>query len=116
GSAARLAFVSRRSIRAGDEALAVVGGRTVDEDLVAGLAELLGEPAAVLDPQGRAVLASDTGRSSGSVLTALIPIGDEGWKLRVVSPAADVRTARRELVSDLAGLAPFAVLSALVLG
>ena len=116
GAAPRPTCVSRRPVHAGDESLVVVGGRAVDEELVAGLAELLGEPAAVLDPQGHAVLASDGGRSSDPALTALIPIGDEGWKLRIVSPAADVRRTRSDLVSDLAGLAPFAVLSALVLG
>jgi signal transduction histidine kinase len=114
GGSASMAFFSRQAVILGRDVLSLVGGSEVGAGFVAGVSEILGEPAVLLDASGEAAEAAGKTVRGVSRIAHDVPIGESGWALRVSVPAGDAAAVRREFLGTFAGVAPFAVLSALL--
>jgi len=121
GEEAPLLYVESRSVRAGGEALTLVGGLIVGEAFVAGVSEILGEPARLVGGQAgtsdRDPGVEPAGSPSAPGQNVVdVPLGGAGWMLRVSVQPEDARQVRRELRAAYSGLAPLVLGSALVVG
>jgi signal transduction histidine kinase len=111
-----LAYFARRTLELDRESFALVGGRVLGAELAAAIAEITGEPTALVDGAGDlAASAGDPGASTERTAVD-VPLGDTGWSFRISVPAGDARHVRRELWVAFAGVAPLALVSALVVG
>lgn len=115
-----VALFARRTLPLGNDSLSLVGARTVDTDLIPGISEISGQGAALIDPEGATVTetgpAPDAAADPAGVISADLPLGDDGWKIRVSVPAGDVAGVRANLFGTFAVIAPFAIASALLAG
>ena len=75
-----------------------------------------GEPVHLLDPDSIIVATSGESHFAEERVTADLPIGGDGWRIRLSVPEGDAWRIRRQLLTSLAGVAPFAVISALIVG
>ncbi len=114
--ASRAAFFSRRDVNLGGEAITLAGGRLLGRDLVTGISEITGQPAALLDGSGRVVESDGPPAGPKPRITRDVPLGSEDWRVRVSVPAGDAGVVRRELFVAFAGVAPFAIASAVIAG
>ncbi len=114
GSAARAAFVVGRPVAGAPEPIRIVGGSFVSRELIASIARITGQPAALLDAAGLAV--ESLGDHASPVVTDRVALSGSGWSVRVAGPAIDVQGARRDLLSSFTRIAPLALVSALVVG
>jgi signal transduction histidine kinase len=106
-----LAFVSRRHVTIAGEAITILGGTIVGAPFVAGVSEVIGEPCVLVGAAaGVAAGAVEEGR-----LSAQVPMGSD-LALRFSVPAGDARRVRSELLGAFAGVAPFVVGVALIVG
>ena len=115
----RAGFFALRAVPLADERLSIAGGRAVDRQLVSAIAEITGGPASLVGVSGSVVEAAGDASPSRGRLTGEVRLGsaDDGdWKIVVSVPAADVRRTRRDLLVAFAGIAPFALASALAVG
>jgi signal transduction histidine kinase len=113
--ASRPLVVARRSVPLASEPLILAGGAALGRDLVAAVAEFTGAPAALVDAGGRTV-EEVGGAHPGPRVSESVPLGDSGWRLRVETEAGDAGRERRDLIASVAGIAPFALLTALAVG
>lgn len=113
-AAARAAFVVSRPIDGAPEPIHIVAGSFVSGELIASIARITGQPAALLDAAGREV--ESLGDTSSPVVTDHVALSDTGWSVRVGAPAMDVKGARRDLLGSFTRIAPLALVSALVVG
>lgn len=107
-----------RSDRAGreDAGLVVIGASPLGEPLLRDLSEVSGEPVFLLGPDASVVAAAGESSFPGRRVEAELPLGVDGWRIRLSVPVGDAWRIRRELLTSLAGVAPFAVISALIVG
>jgi signal transduction histidine kinase len=103
-------------VRSNDEILLVTGAALLGETLIRELSEVAGEPVRLLDPEAAIVAAAGDPRPPGRRVDADLPLGDGGWRIRIAVPEGSAWRIRRELLTSLAGVAPFAVISALIVG
>jgi len=113
---APLALFARRGVADPREPIALVAGRAVGRELIQDVAEITGEPAALLDGSGRVLIRAGGDAVAGERVDGDVPLGEAGFRIRVSSPAGDVRRERRDLWTAFAGIAPFALVSALFVG
>ena len=106
----------RRGVPYPRESIAIVGGRPIGGDLVRDIAEITGEPASLLDGSGRVLDRSGEPSEPGDRVASDVPLGEGGFRIQVSSPAGDVRRERRDLWTAFAGIAPLALVAALVVG
>jgi nitrogen fixation/metabolism regulation signal transduction histidine kinase len=108
----------RRPVPIGNEPLDLVGGRLVDREFIEALAALSGGPSALIDGSGAVVMRAEAAGAQGQPWVAeAVPLGGGGgWRVRISVPAGDVKEARQELLGVFASIAPFALVSALVVG
>lgn len=116
GGPAAVAMFSRQDVIADKETLVLIGSRLVDYELVHEIAEITGQAARLLDGAGASFasagsVVSDADRIRGEVL-----LGGGPWRIEVAAPAGDVHRQRHDLLVAFAGIAPFALLVALVVG
>lgn len=114
-----LVAAARHAAVHGDETLTIVGVRIIGEDTLTEIAEVTGERVSLIDPEGTAALTSPpspTATRPFDLISGEVPLGEEGWRVRVAARAGDVRETRRELMAIFAGIAPFALASALIIG
>lgn len=107
-------FLAMRRIASGGERLAVAGGRAAGRALLAEIAASTGEPAALLEPGGRAVLAAGGSRGAGRA-EATVPI-EAGWTVRVGAEEASADRMRADIVAGALAVAPFALVAAIAAG
>jgi signal transduction histidine kinase len=115
-SGSRVAYYARRTIRLGSDALTLIGGREVGHAFITGISEISGQPASLIDGSGRVVESSERTYERGPRITEDVGLGHDGWRIRVSVAAGDAREVRRELFVAFAGVAPFAIASAVVVG
>jgi signal transduction histidine kinase len=108
------AFCARRPLPMAPEPMVLVGARSVGR-LVREIAELTGEPAALLRAGRVFERAGD--ENAGERVKHEVPLdaGSE-FRIEVSADAADVTRERRDLLAAFGGIAPLAVLAALALG
>jgi len=114
-------FFARTMVMLGNDTLSLAGGRAVGREFLAGISEISGEPSDLVDAAGAVMQATGGASIAGEMspprrLASEVPIGDGGFKVRVSVPAGDARLVRRELLAAFAGVAPFAIASALLVG
>ncbi len=114
GPGTRAAFVAGIAVDGAPEPIRIVAGRLIDRELIASIAGITGQPAALLDAAGHEV--ESVGDASRPVATDHVALSGTGWKIRVAGPALDVEGARRDLLGSFTGIAPLALVSALVVG
>ena len=118
------ALVSRRTINLKSETYVLLGGRMIGAAFVAGVAEITGGPAAIVDPSGTvretAVAAEDTARGPAEgaprTITADVVLAPGGWVVRVFAPAGDAAAVRRDARAAFLGVAPLALGTAVAVG
>lgn len=109
-----VAWVGRRRVEARGETLWVAGGRRVGSDLLGAIADVTGERAALLAPDGRPTLAAGSTPDAAERIEAAVPV-DAGWSVVVRAAGGDLEKVRRDLLAAAAGVAPFALAAALIL-
>lgn len=115
GVAPRLAYVARQPVAAAGDALLIVGGQHAGASFVADIGEVIGEPVELVAPDGNVVVASRSPFAARRI-SGEVALGAGGWRLRLSVPAANPWRIRRALLTPLAGIAPFAILSAIIFG
>jgi signal transduction histidine kinase len=110
------AHIAAGSARDGGDHLTLVGASFLAEPFIRRLGEISGEPVLLLDPGSGAVAAAGDPRPPGRRVAADLPLGDTGWRIRQSVAEVSAWRIRRELLASLAGVAPLAVISALVVG
>ncbi len=112
----RVALGGRHRLVVGSETLLLVAAVALGDELVRDVAAITGQPAALVDGEGRPHAVAGNGDVLAARITGSVPLGNDGWRIEVAAPAGDVARLRRELLGAFAGIAPFALLSALVVG
>ncbi|HYV85867.1 MAG TPA: ATP-binding protein [Patescibacteria group bacterium] len=118
------ALVSRRTITLRSETYVLLGGRMIGAAFVAGVAEITGGPAAIVDPSGTvretAGAPEDTARGPAGgaprTITADVVLAPGGWVVRVFAPAGDAAAVRRDARAAFLGVAPLALGTAVAVG
>jgi signal transduction histidine kinase len=128
------AFSLRMALRVGNRPFTLAGSLALDSSFLRDLAEITGARATLVQagiPAGPEVVADSASSAPGSAPPPLEaappgkPANDTvpivlalgvGLELRLAVPAADAAGARRELLTILGGLAPFALICALAVG
>ena len=81
------------------------------------LSEATGEPVQPCSiPMRKSSSRREIPLSPAGASTADLPLGMDGWRIRLSVPEGSAWRIRRELLTSLAGVAPFAVISALIVG
>lgn len=115
-SPVRLFHVADHPVRRSGDDLIVSGAALLGEPLIRDLSEVSGEPVHLLDPESTIVAAAGESRFADRRVTADLPLGAGGWRIRLAVQEGNAWRIRRELLTSLAGVAPFAVISALIVG
>jgi signal transduction histidine kinase len=108
------ALVSRRTVTIGGAEYVVLGAVVLGRSLLRDAARFTEGPVALVAPDGAIV--ESTGEPAAPVITADVPIAPGGWALRIAAPAADADRVRSDLRAAFGGVAPIALLSALLVG
>lgn len=95
------------------ERLTLAGVRGLGEGEIAEIASITGGAVALLDPEGRPVAGTGP-RGEGPAATIPLDRFARGWALRVEVPPADPSRVRRDALEAAAGIAPVALVAALL--
>lgn len=110
-----VAVRGRRRVATSRERLTLDGTVVVGRDLLEAVAAVAASSTAFLAPDGRVV--ERAGREEGPDAPGLsLPVGGEGWQLRVSVSPADIAEVRRDALVGFLGIAPAALLGALAAG
>jgi signal transduction histidine kinase len=112
----RAGYFVRRTAASGQGAVTLIGGRILGRAFIEGIGEITEQPAALIDGSGRIVEAAGDADPAAARISGEVPLGEDGWRVRVFVPSGDARDARRALLVAFAGTAPLAVASALLVG
>jgi signal transduction histidine kinase len=105
----------KRAVPSARETVWLAAGRRFDREPIEGMAELTGQSVALVAPSGEEILSAGPKRATTALVAELAP-GGSGWRIAIKAPAGDAGRERRDLLSAFAGLAPLALVSAVVAG
>jgi len=98
------------------EDYAILGARRLGESFLDAVAQVTGAPAVLVAPDGRTFDGGGAGPGVVAPLVAEVPLAPDGWSVRVAALPGDAAAVRRDLLASLRGVAPFALLAALLIG
>jgi signal transduction histidine kinase len=124
------ALVSRRTVELKGETYILLGGAIVGSAFLAGVADITGGPAALVDPYGGVIESSRSATRGAAadgtptmienrpagVITADVTLATGGWAVRVFAPAGDAAAVRRDAQAAFLGVAPLALGTAVAVG
>lgn len=116
GGRETIAFFARSRTHAARANVSVIGGRQAGAGLIDLVAAVTGEPVELIDGSGRGVASAGDLPPPGGRIETNVPLGDSTWAIRLSVPEGDVDRSRRDLLETFAGIAPFALASALAVG
>ena len=112
----RLSHIAIRPVRQTGDELILIGASRLGEPLMRRLSEVSGEPVYLLAPDSTIVATAGESHFAEQRVMADLPLDGDGWRIRLSVPEGDAWRIRRQLLTSLAGVAPFAVISALIVG
>jgi signal transduction histidine kinase len=117
------ALISRRTVELKGETYILLGGAFVGGAFLAGVADITGGPAAIVDPSGHVIENSGSAERGAAPealpansIAADVTLAPGGWAVRVFAPAGDAAAVRRDAQAAFLGVAPLALGTAVAVG